>query len=33
MEENKLNNEFEIYNDNGEKIKCNALLQMMKDKK
>ena len=31
MEENQLNNEFEIYNDNGEKIKCNALFTFESD--
>jgi uncharacterized protein YrzB (UPF0473 family) len=29
--ENKVNNEFEIYNEDGEKIKCNALFTFESD--
>lgn len=31
MEEKKINNEFEIFNENGEKVKCNALFTFESD--
>ena len=31
MEEKKINNEFEIFNDKGEKLTCNALFTFESD--